>query len=91
MEADQRPVRYLTNGKDSQEEMAREIARCDGVGSGSVCAFTAVEPGLTGRVAGDRDTRKLRLVPTVRPGLHVYHYWIDPLFGFMSARLWTNS
>ena len=41
MEACQRPVRYLRNGKESKEEMARLIARQDAITDGPICAFTA--------------------------------------------------
>jgi hypothetical protein len=89
VEACNRPARYLTSAKDSKEEMARQIARCDGITSGPVCAFTAVEPCISWRVMGDRQTQKLRLLRDRRQCLFVYHYWIDPVFGFMSARLQT--
>jgi hypothetical protein len=84
-----RPVRYLSNGQASKEEMAREIARRDGITSGPVCAFTAVEPCFSWRVAGDRESKKLRLLRGMRQCLFVYHYWIDAVFGFMRARLQT--
>lgn len=83
------PVRYLNSGKVSKEELARSIARENGVTSGPICALTAVEPSLTWRVAGNRETKKLHLVRGIRPCLFVYHYWIDAVFGFMSARLQT--
>ncbi len=83
------PVRYLNNGKLSKQELARSIARENGITSGPICALTAVEPGLTWRVAGNRETQKLHLVRGIRPCLFVYHYWIDAVFGFMSARLQT--
>src|SRR5262252_9851304 len=44
MEAAHRPVRYLSNGKESKEQLARTIAQQDRVVSGPICAFTAVEP-----------------------------------------------
>ncbi len=84
-----RPVQYLRRGSDSKEELARTIARRDGITSGPVCAFTAVEPCSSWRVAGDRQSRKLLLVRSRRQCLFVYHYWIDAVFGFMSARLQT--
>ena len=89
MQAAGRPIRYLTSGKESKEDMARAIARQDGITSGPVCAFTAVEPCLTWRVAGNRQTQKLQLLRGMRQCLFVYHYWIDAVFGFMSARLQT--
>jgi len=84
-----RPVRYLSSAKDSKEEMARAIARQDGITEGSVCAFTAVEPCWSWRVAGDHAAKKLRLMRSLRKCLFVYHYWIDSVFGFMSARMQT--
>src|SRR5437764_7691197 len=89
MEAAQRPIRYLTKGKESKEQMARAIARADGIVSGPICAFTAVEPCFSWRIAGNRQTQKLQLLWSMRQCLFVYHYWIDALFGFMSARLQT--
>jgi hypothetical protein len=89
IEAAHRPVRYLDSGKESKEEMARAIARQDGITSGPVCAFTAVEPCLTWRVVGNRQTQKLQLLRGMRQCLFVYQYWMDTLFGFMSVRLQT--
>jgi hypothetical protein len=89
MEASQRPIRYLLHGKDSKEQMACSIARQDGISSRPVCAFTAVEPCFTWRVVGNRHTQKLQLQRATRQCLYVYHYWIDAVFGFMSARLQT--
>ena len=37
----------------------------------------------------DREQQRLILEPRQRKCLHLYQYWIDPLFGFMSARLQT--
>jgi hypothetical protein len=84
-----RPVQYLSKGKQSKEAMARAIASRDGITSGPICAFTAVEPCFSWRVSGDREAKKLRLVRSLRQCLFVYHYWIDEVFGFMSARLQT--
>lgn len=89
LEASQRPIRYLSSGKDSKEQLARAIARQDGITQGSICAFTAVEPCMTWRVCGDHSSQKLRLQRCLRQCLFVYHYWMDEVFGFMSTRLQT--
>jgi hypothetical protein len=89
LEARQRPIRYLSSGKDSKEQLARSIARQDGITQGSICAFTAVEPCMTWRVCGDRSSQKLRLQRCWRQCLFVYHYWMDEVFGFLSTRLQT--
>jgi hypothetical protein len=84
-----RPVRHLRDHTLSKENLARQIAAQDRIREGPVCAFTAVERCLSWRVTGHRDTRRLQLSRQMRQCLHIYHYWIDPLFGFMSARLQT--
>jgi hypothetical protein len=89
IEACGRPIQYLPSGKDSKEKMARAIAQRNGITSGPICAFTAVEPCFSWRVAGQRQTQKLQLLRSMRQCLFVYHYWIDAMFGFMSARLQT--
>ena len=66
LEAAHLPVQYWSSGNDSKEEMARAIAVKNGITSGPVCAFTAVEPCLTWRVVGDRQTKKLQLVRSQR-------------------------
>jgi hypothetical protein len=48
-----------------------------------------VEPCYSWRVAGDRDTKKLRLLRSMRRCLFVYQYWMDDVFGFLSTRLQT--
>ncbi|MBK5294571.1 MAG: hypothetical protein JJE04_23185 [Acidobacteriia bacterium] len=89
MEASQRPIRYLRSGKEGKEELARTIARQDRITGRPICAFTAVEPCWSWRIAGNRETHKLELKRAMRQCLFVYHYWIDDTFGFMSARLQT--
>lgn len=84
-----RPVRYLSSARESKEEIARAIARQDGISQGPICAFSAVEPCSTWRVAGDREAKRLCLQRAMRQCLFVYHYWMDARFGFMSARLQT--
>jgi hypothetical protein len=89
MQVCNRPIHYLSSGKDSKEQLARAIAERDGITRGAVCAFTAVEPCFSWRVAGDRESKKLELKRARRQCLFIYHYWIDAVFGFMSARLQT--
>jgi len=89
MEAAHRPVQYLRSAGQSKEQMARDIVRQEGINNGPVCAFTAVEPCLTWRVVGSRLTQKLQLLRGMRQCLFIYHYWMDPQCGFMSARLQT--
>jgi hypothetical protein len=52
-------------------------SREDHLGSGPICAFTAVEPCSSWRVVGNRQTQKLQQLRGMRQCLFVYHYWID--------------
>lgn len=84
-----RPVRYLNSGKDNKQELAQAIAVREGISSGPVCAFTAVELCTTYAIRGDRATGKIRLERAYRKCLFIYQYWMHPVFGFLSARLQT--
>jgi len=89
MEGVGRPVRYLNSGKHDKQALAQQIAARDGIRSGPICAFSAVELCCSYAVRGDRAARKLRLERAFRKCLFVYHYWMHPVLGFMSARLQT--
>jgi hypothetical protein len=84
-----RPAIYLESGKASKEDLAREIARRDQIRDGLVCVLTSVEPCSSYDIFRNREAKKLELVPRRRKCLHVYQYWMDPVFGFMNARLQT--
>lgn len=84
-----RPVMYLTSGKIDKQEMAREIARRDGITEGLICAMTVVERNRSFEVRPDRATKKLVLRSRERPGLVVYRYEFHPVFGFLGVRLQT--
>ncbi len=82
-----RPVLYLASPKTDKEEMAREIARKEGVREGLICILTAVEPCQSYELFRNREAKKLELQPRIRKCLFLYHYWIDAIFGFMNARI----
>jgi hypothetical protein len=84
-----RPVVYLASAKTSKEDAARQIAKRDGIKMGLICILSTVEPCITYEIRRDRKARKLVLEPARRKCLHLYHYWIDPTFGFMSGRIQT--
>jgi hypothetical protein len=84
-----RPIRYLASSASSKEDIAREIARVDGITEGLICILTAVEPCLSYEIVRDRDSKRLELLPRHRKCLHLYHYHIHPIFGFMHARIQT--
>lgn len=84
-----RPIRYLPSSGTSKEQIAREIARSDGITEGLICVLTAVEPCLSYEIVRDRESKHLKLMPRHRKCLFLYHYQIHPVFGFMHARIQT--
>jgi hypothetical protein len=82
-----RPVHYLNSGKDDKQRIALEIAARDGIGEGPICALTAVElcSSYAIRVSPQSHRPELSIAP--RKCLFLYHYWMHPVFGFMSIRL----
>jgi hypothetical protein len=82
-----RPVRFLNSPTLSKETAAREIATVDGIKSGLIGVLTSVEPCRTFDIHRDRKAGRLQLVQRVRKCLYLYHYWIDPAMGLMSARI----
>jgi hypothetical protein len=84
-----RPIRYLTSSAPRKEQVAREIAITDRIEEGLVCILTAVEPCLSYEIRRDRGAQSLRLQAQHRKCLFLYHYHIDPMFGFMHARIQT--
>jgi hypothetical protein len=84
-----REVRYLNNTQLSKEQVARDIAARDGITEGLVCVLKAVDPCMAFAVHRDRASRRLRLGYRRRQCLHLYHYQVHPVFGFMHARIQT--
>jgi hypothetical protein len=84
-----RPVQYLSSSATSKEDVARQLASDDGVGEGLIAVLTCVEPCKTFDIYRNREEKKLELVARERKCLFLYHYWLDPVFGFMNARIQT--
>jgi hypothetical protein len=84
-----RPIRYLPSSVTNKEQIAREIAEADGIVKGLVCILTAVEVCQSYELVRDRENKRLHLVPRRRKCLHLYHYYIHPMLGFMHARIQT--
>jgi hypothetical protein len=69
-----RPVRYLASPQQSKEELARKIAREDGITSGLIAVLGAVEPCLSCTVRADRQSKQKHLVLEPRKCTHRYYY-----------------
>ena len=88
-EASGRPVQYLCDPSVRKEDVAREIARRDGIDKGLICVLSAVEPCWSFGIHRDRALKKLVLQSQQRRCLHLYHYMIHPQLGFLHARVQT--
>jgi hypothetical protein len=84
-----RPFRYLASSQISKEELARQIARQDGVTSGLIAVFSALENCLSYSVRGDRQTKHIHMVLEPRKCLHLYHYFLHGQLGLCHVRVQT--
>lgn len=84
-----RPIVYLSSSGVDKQELARKMLAESPIEQGLICVFKALEPCTTFdyQRSVNRDERGLRAVPG--KCLHLYHYWLDPRFGFMSGRIQT--
>ena len=84
-----RPFRYLPRSQVSKEALARQIAREDGITSGLIAIFSALENCLSYSVRGDRQTKHIHLVLEPRKCLHLYHYFLHEELGLCHVRVQT--
>lgn len=86
-QAQGRPIVYLASAQTNKEEVALEVAERDGIRQGLVCILSSVEPCKAFDIYRNAATKHLDLVVRERKCLHFYHYRIDPVFGWMNARI----
>ena len=84
-----REIKYLNSSNLSPEAEARKIAARDGIRDGLICVLRRVDPCMSFEIHGSRVTKKLEITYRNRQCVHLYHYQIHPLFGFMHARIQT--
>ena len=84
-----RPFRFLPSSQISKEALARQIARADGVTSGLIAIFSALENCLSYSVRGNRQTKHIHLVLEPRKCLHLYHYFLHEELGLCHVRVQT--
>ena len=75
-------VKYVY-GRDDKDQIARAFAAERGITEGDVCALSATE------MAPTFQHYKTDMVIRSRPCPTIYHYRIDPQFGWMHARIQT--
>jgi hypothetical protein len=85
----QRPVIYVRSSQTRKESLVKEVLRENPVDTGLICVLSCVEPCMTYDMYRNREQKKLELVYRQRKCLHLYHYFNDPLFGLMHARIQT--
>ena len=79
---------YLNSSKTDKEAVAREIAAKHRVQQGLVCVLQCVEPCWTFDIAHNAKGTPM-IVGERGKCSHLYHYYIDPKFGWMYVRLQT--
>lgn len=84
-----RPVIYLPSSNTSKEDVAGKVLLENPVAEGLVCVLKCVEPCMSYDILRNREAQKLELISKPRKCLHLYHYFVDPLFGLMHVRLQT--
>jgi hypothetical protein len=84
-----REIRYLNSAQHRKEDIAREIAARDRIKSGLICVLRSVDPCMSFQIHKNHQTRKLEIRYRQRKCLHLYHYQIHPVFGFMHTRIQT--
>jgi len=84
-----RPIQYLASSQVSKEDLARKMAARDRLADGLICVLSCVEPCQTFEIHRHRESKRLLIRPHRSKCLHLYHYFLHPQFGFMSARLQT--
>ena len=84
-----REIRYLNGTQHSKEAIARQIAERDRIRSGLICVLRSVDPCMSFQIRKNHCTKKLEIRYQKRKCLHLYHYQIHPVFGFMHARIQT--
>ena len=84
-----REVRYLNTSEVRKDELARDIAARDRIHSGLICVLRSVDPCMSFQINKNRHSRKLEIRYRQRKCLHLYHYQIHPVFGFLHTRIQT--
>lgn len=84
-----RPIQYLASSSEDKDKIARKIMESDKIEKGLICVLSSVEPCMSFQLSRNKEKKKLQLERKWRKCLHLYHYWIDDEFGFISARLQT--
>lgn len=78
-----RPWQHFEKTVKGKDDLARQIARRDGITEGLICVFSAMELATCFALVGGK------IQPRQRKCLHFYFYLIDRELGFMHVRIQT--
>ena len=78
---------YLGSSKTDKERVARGYAKKHGITEGLVCVLQCVEPCWSYTL--ETKDHLLTVQGGQRKCSHLYHYYLDPRFGWMHVRLQT--
>jgi len=81
-----RPIRYLTSSRTSKEELARTLLAEHPTDAGLICALKTVEPCTSFEYHRSSKPSERGLKLRNRKCLHIYKYYLHPVFGFMNDR-----
>ncbi|HYI08639.1 MAG TPA: hypothetical protein VEK57_06185 [Thermoanaerobaculia bacterium] len=84
-----RPTRYLPSSRTDKEDLVQRMLREHPIAKGLVCAFTTVEPCISFEYHRAADPKERGLKLCERKCLHVYKYFLHPVFGLIGTRLQT--
>jgi len=84
-----RPNIYLPSSELSKEALVQDLVAKEHIKEGPIALLSCVEPCLSFRVRGDRQTKMLRLVMESAKCTHLYHYYQHPEIGVMHIRVQT--
>ena len=87
-EAAGRPYVFVPSGEQSKEDIAKGIARQDGITEGLVCVLRCLERCQSFSIRRD-ERGHFRFMSEERKCLHLYFYCMDREFGLMHVRLTT--
>lgn len=82
-------LKYLSSGKISKDELAREDFEKSNNKIGLISAFSVVEICNTMTVAPNRETQKLEVTSRPTKCKHYYFYYNDKEFGWMFLKIQT--
>jgi hypothetical protein len=78
---------YLGSAKIDKDKVARGFAKEHGISQGLVCVLQCVEPCWSYTL--ESVDHRLTVQGKQRKCSHLYHYYLDPRFGWMYVRLQT--